>query len=226
MADKKWTGRELALDLADTLRAANKMAWVEMPLGSVMFSSPQRADVLCINKSYMHPNVMIYEVKVSVDDFRGDITRGKYKGYFASANQVLFAVPQGMVKAADLPQDGVGLIARNDNGWHVVKAGRRQEFNLDGNMLLALLMRGYECQVLEWRSAERRAEGARVYTDLHQAFSLYGVKLAKELAEARALVKGADELRGEINEALGEDYAHFGDAAASLKHEVHKLLKQ
>lgn len=222
----EWTGRALAEDLAAQLRSDQWMVWTEMPLGSVLFESPQRADVLAIRKSYTNPVVKIFEIKVSVNDFRGDVARQKYTGYFSSANYVLFAVPQGLIKACDLPQNGVGLIVRGDKGWHVVKAGRHQDFTITTNMLLALLMKGYEDHCRDYRSPQRRAAGALTYTTLSQAFKDYGVKLAQDLAANKKLITVAEDLRKEISEAMGRDFTTFGDGASYLRIEVAKLIRQ
>jgi hypothetical protein len=223
---KQWTGKELAEDLARHLQEAGWMVWTQIPLGSVQHSSPQIADVLAIPKSFVHPTVMIYEIKVSRADFFGDIARAKYIGYFKSANQVLFAVPSSLVKATELPQDGVGLIVRNETTWHVVKAGKRQDFRPGEELLLKLLMRGYHDHYQEYRSKKRRDEGAKEYTTLSKAFHDYGVQVAKDIARGSEILHASDEFLKEISAIMGKKYDNVSGAVRDLKWDVERLMNQ
>jgi len=226
MNSKEWKGRELSEDLAQYLCNENWMVWTNMPLGSVEISNVQIADVIAIPKSFAHPIVKIYEIKVTRGDFFGDIGREKYKGYFKSANQVIFAVPSNLVKVTELPDDGVGLIVRNETSWHVVRAGKRNDYKLTEELLLKLLMRGYEEHYQNYRSKERRDHEAKVYTSLKQSFHDYGVKVAGDIANASAIVKTSDELLKEIGELMGKDYKNSYDAANDLKEDVEQLIRQ
>lgn len=224
---KEWKGRELSEDLASYLQSANWMTWTNIPLGSVQ-NSPgvQIADVLAVPKSFTKPIFKIYEIKVSRADFFGDVGREKYKGYFKSAHYVLFAVPQGLIKAAELPQDGVGLIVRTEDSWHVVKSGRRSDFQIGIELLLKLLMRGYQDHFIEYRSKKRREEGAKQYTDLNQAFYDYGIHVAHDIAHAQKFLKTADALLKEMGPIMGRDYSSLGEGVLALQQDIEKLMRQ
>ncbi len=224
---KKWTGKELSEDLARTLQGENNMTWVNIPLGSVQMSSPQVADVLAINKSFTNAQLKIYEIKVDRGDFSGDVARGKYQGYFKSAHLVYFAVPQGLVKKDELPADGVGLIVRTESTWQVVKAARRTDFKIGTELLLKLLMRGYEDHWQEYRSKKRRDEEAKKYTTLRQAYYDYGIKVAEDIANAQQIKADAEQCVKDIEKVMGKDYHQsFRGAASALKDNVDKLLAQ
>lgn len=223
----KWTGKTLSEDLARTLQSANWMTWVNIPLGSVMHSSPQIADVLAVSKSFAHPLVKIYEIKVDRSDYFTDVDRDKYLGYYKSAHQVYFAVPQGLIKTAELPQNGVGLIVRSESTWHVVKASRRRtDYALGVEMLLKLLMRGYEDHWQNYRSEERRSQEVKKYTTLRQAFHDYGVKVGQDIARSQEIVKVANDLLREMGRVMHKDYEKSSDAASDLKRDVNQLMKQ
>ncbi len=226
MRAKEWTGRELAEDLARTLQSEDMMVWVNLPLGSVQLSNVQIADVVAVNKSFANPLVKIYEIKVDRGDFLGDVGRLKYQGYFRSANQVYFAIPQGLLKVGELPQDGVGLITRTDSTWHVVKAARRTDYKLDVEFLLKLLMRGYEDYWQRYRSKERREQEVKVYTSLKQAFYDYGVKVAKDIASAQEIKALSETFLKDISKLMGKEYATSYDAIADLKKDVQTLMSQ
>jgi len=221
----EWTGRSLSEDLAETLQSQNCMTWVNIPLGSVMYGC-QVADVLAITKSYANTLVKIYEVKISRSDYLSDVQRDKFSGYFKSAHQVYFAVPSGLIKVAELPGNGVGLIIRNENTWHVVKAAKRTDYKPGVELLLKLLMKGYEDHWQKHRSETKREEDIKKYTTLQQAYSDYGVKVARDIAQGQELVKEATELTAKIGKLMKKDYKAFPEAVHDLKRDVDKLMKQ
>jgi hypothetical protein len=111
------THDELASDLAAHLRASGDViAWENMQMGP---SGSPRPDVYIMQKSYSRFTPMAYEVKVSVSDFRSDVTSGKWQSYLQYASGVVFAVPLGLINKDDLPK-GCGLIVRGE-GWRHVK---------------------------------------------------------------------------------------------------------
>ena len=69
---------ELADDLAAHLRADRRMVWTNIQLGP---SGSPRPDVYAFFKSYVDPRPMAYECKVSLSDFRADVTAGKWQSY-------------------------------------------------------------------------------------------------------------------------------------------------
>jgi hypothetical protein len=61
-----------------------------------------------------------YEVKISVADFRRDVTAGKWSSYLKFAAGVIFCVPAGLIKKEDVPT-GCGLMIRSESVWRTVK---------------------------------------------------------------------------------------------------------
>lgn len=137
--DKTWKHDELMHDLAGHLRAnTSRMVWENMQLGG-MWS--ERPDVYTLNKSYSKPTPLAYEIKVSVSDFRGDITSGKWQKYLNEAAGVIFAVPKGLVTKADIPV-GCGLMTRGEESWHTVKRPTIQKVKLSQDTMLKFLIDG------------------------------------------------------------------------------------
>jgi hypothetical protein len=58
----------------------------------------RRPDVYALPHSYSKFCPVVYEIKVSVSDFRADVTASKFTKYFKYASAVVFAVPEGMLK--------------------------------------------------------------------------------------------------------------------------------
>ena len=114
----KWGHDQLANDLAEHLaKNTDRIIWTDMQLGPA--GSP-RPDVFSIPKSYSNFKPLAYECKISVSDFRSDITKGKWQSYLKFASGVIFAVPKGLINKDDVPK-GCGLIVRSESGWRMVK---------------------------------------------------------------------------------------------------------
>lgn len=83
-------------------------------------SGSPRPDVYTLPKSFSRFTPLSYEIKISVADFRRDVTAGKWQKYLEFSAGVIFAVPAGLIKKEDVPP-GCGLIVRHDGMWRTVK---------------------------------------------------------------------------------------------------------
>lgn len=135
---KTWRHDELLRDLAEHLHSPERMLWMDMQLGP---SGSPRPDVYTMNRSYAKPRPITYEIKVSVSDFRSDITKGKWQSYLEFSSGVYFCVPAGLISKADLP-NGCGLMVRGDEGWRAFKAPTLQAVSLSSNVYMKLLIDG------------------------------------------------------------------------------------
>ena len=135
---KKLSHDELANSLALHLINESRMVWEDIPVGKVHSVRP---DVLTIEKSYSSPNPISYEIKVSVSDFRSDVTKAKWKAYLDFSYGVVFAVPKGLVTKADIP-NGCGLMTFNGEFWNTVKRPTLHPSKLNDELLLKLLISG------------------------------------------------------------------------------------
>lgn len=219
----EWNGKSLAENLAKSRDQNTWITWVQIPLGSVQMSNVPVADVIAIRKSFTNPNFIIYEIKVTRSDFLSDVNRGKYRRYFNDCCQLYFAAPKGIIKADELPE-GTGLIVRGDNGWRVLKAAPRREHIPDQQLLLKLLMRGYEDHLVQWKQYDRLKN--LEYKGLKEASLQYGIKIAQDLANASELIEQADKIKDEIGNILGEKYDTVLSAIFRLRSNVDDLLNQ
>lgn len=113
-----WAHDDLAKDLAAYLRgASDRLVWTDMQLGPA--GSP-RPDVYTVPCSFARFQPVAYECKISVADFRRDVTAGKWTSYLRFAAGVIFAAPAGLLKKEDIPP-GCGLIVRGPDGWRSLK---------------------------------------------------------------------------------------------------------
>lgn len=220
-----WNGKSLAEDLAATRDQEHWMTWVQIPLGSVVehYGKIPVADVIAVRKSFANPTFIIYEVKVSRSDFNADVNNGKYRKYFEDCHQLFFAVPSGLVSQKEIPED-TGLIVRSENSWHVIKAAPRRELKLSEELLLKLLMRGYEDRLIQWKQYDRLKN--LEYKGLKEASLQYGIKIAQDLSNASELIEQANKIKDELEKLLGEKYDTVLNAVFRLRSDVDTLLAQ
>lgn len=116
---EKMTHNALAEDLAQHLRAGTgRMVWTDTQLGP---SGSPRPDVYSLDKSFSNFKADAYEIKVSVSDFRRDITAGKWQSYRPFAHRVWFAFERGLVPISDVPRE-CGVILRGEGGtWRAAR---------------------------------------------------------------------------------------------------------
>ncbi|HEF4837334.1 TPA: hypothetical protein SAO52_002054 [Burkholderia vietnamiensis] len=113
-----WAHDDLAQDLAAHLRgASDRLVWTDMQLGPAGSPRPDAYTVPC---SFARFQPVAYECKISVADFRRDVTAGKWTSYLRFAAGVIFAAPAGLLKKEDIPA-GCGLIVRGPDGWRSLK---------------------------------------------------------------------------------------------------------
>ncbi|WP_312903611.1 MmcB family DNA repair protein [Stutzerimonas nitrititolerans] len=192
MAEKAWGHDELAHDLAQHLRMnPEHVVWENMQMGP---SGSIRPDVYLLKKRYSTFAPVTYEVKVSVSDFRSDVTSGKWQGYMNFSSAVVFAVPAGLVSKADIPA-GCGLIVRHAEVWRMVKKPTIQHIEtLPRETWLKLVIDGID-----------RAIAQRDEVRVRHAPHPYGVqqilrkKVGDEVAE---LVARAMKARDSVEQAI------------------------
>lgn len=134
---------ELMIRLADYLGSiSGRMMWTDMQLGP---SGSPRPDVYAMDKSFAHPKPVAYEVKVSLSDFRSDVTKGKWQSYLDFAGAVIFVVPRGLITKNDVP-NGCGLMTYNaeTDTFASVKKPTLHPVKLPERVMLKLLIDGVD----------------------------------------------------------------------------------
>jgi hypothetical protein len=131
----------LAADLAGHLRTDTRMTWCDIQLGP---SGSARPDVLTIDKSFVRPNITVYECKVTRSDYMADVTAGKWQSYLKFAGAVYFAAPAGLLKPSEIPER-CGLMVRHDSGtWRAARRAVRDPREMPFAAMLKLLIDGVE----------------------------------------------------------------------------------
>jgi hypothetical protein len=174
------------------------MVWCDMQLGP---SGSPRPDVYALDKSFAHPRAITYECKVSVADFRADVTAGKWQSYLGFSSGVYFAAPAGMLRKEDVPK-GCGLIVRGDEGWRTLRAPTLQAFRLTADVCMKLLIDGRAQEVGPTIKAERRHYGAT---------AAIAKKWGKETAQILADIEGARARRDEMEAEASMQKRRIGE---------------
>jgi len=180
----KWGHNALAHDLAEHLRQNTaRIVWEDMQLGP---SGTARPDVYALPCSFSKFCPVVYEVKVSVSDFRADVTAGKFTKYFAYASAVVFAVPDGMLKKTDIPE-GCGLMVRKEGGWYTVKGPTMRPIDtLPRDAWVKLVIDGIRRETERTRLSMRTAP---VYVQETRLARRHGQEIASLVSQAYSAKK-------------------------------------
>lgn len=217
----KWGHDQLAQDLAKHLaQNSDRIIWTDMQLGP---SGSPRPDVYSIPKSYSGFKPLAYECKVSVSDFRSDITKGKWQSYLRYASGVIFAVPKGLIGKDDIPK-GCGLIVRSENGWRMVKGPTLTPIanDLPKDYWIKLVIDGVD-RSLRYQRAQQGFE----YRARRKIQEKYGDELAMALSRRDQAQSSLDYRTEEIQKQLGDIdvIRHAERQRSSLESEKQELEK-
>jgi hypothetical protein len=210
-----WKHDDLAHDLADMLRGGDRVVWEDMQLGP---SGSPRPDVYTVPKSFANFRPLAYEVKISVSDFRRDVTAGKWQSYLRYASGVVFAVPAGLIDKSEIPK-GCGLMIRGENAWRTVKGPTLSRVeNLPLEAWLKLFIDGFgRCDTpIKARSADawlhsakaRKVLGekvARLVLDVASAESWAKYEIDRLSAKREGAVEEQRKLAEEIKARAASD---------------------
>ena len=205
-----WTHDDLARDLAMHVLSTKRLVWCDMQLGPA--GSP-RPDVYALDKSFAHPRAITYECKVSVADFRADVTAGKWQSYLGFSSGVYFAAPAGLLKKEDVP-NGCGLIVRGEEGWRTLRAPTLQVFKMTQSVCLKLLIDGRDNEVRPTVKRERTTYGATA-----KIAKRWGEETAKILAD----LEWARSRRDHWEREAKEHRERIGDIDANIQKRVDSL---
>ena len=203
MAD--WTHNGLLADLAAHLARPERMLWTDMQMGPA--GSP-RPDVYTMAKSFVKPNPIAYEVKVSGADFRSDMKSGKWLKYLAFSYGVIFAVPRGLAVKQDLPALA-GLMVRSGTGWRTVKAPTLQPCELPAEVMLKLLINGVEREY-----SVARCRGQARYAEMDGLRSALGDRVADAVRDISAQEEYLEQLK---NDAASIRQRHEDSRVATME---------
>lgn len=101
---------DMILDLL-RVRHANDVFVAECKDGPSQSGNYHRIDAWAMKRSWVHPLVIAYEIKVSRSDFLGD---KKWMGYLPYCNEFYFACAHGIVSPAEVPAEA-GLLVGSKN---------------------------------------------------------------------------------------------------------------
>jgi len=204
------THDDLARSLADHLRGTHRMVWCDVQLGP---SGSIRPDVYTVDKSFARPAPTAYEIKVSVPDFRSDVTTGKWQTYLRVACGVYFACEVGLLSKSDVPAH-CGLLVRHPSGaWRAAKRATLSPVTVPQDAFLKLLIDGVEregpiVRRKEWSLYVAQTTARKQFGDLVGAVIHDRATVEYETGEmrrrAQGIVAGAEEQAARIRREADE----------------------
>ncbi|WP_020408950.1 MmcB family DNA repair protein [Hahella ganghwensis] len=189
----KWKHDDLLNDLAEHLNTPEKMVWRDMQMGP---SGSKRPDVYVMRKSYSNPKPLSYEIKVSVSDYRSDVTSGKWQSYLKFSCGVYFCVPQGLISKQDLPA-ACGLMIRGENGWKSLKAPVLNPCTLPQDTMLKLLIDG-----IERADSKHRTKAINTYLLNCKVREHFGEDVAQTITDLVAARANLRDIQSEVDSIL------------------------
>ena len=107
-------------------------------------------DGLAIYKSWTHPKIVGYEIKVSRSDFLRD---NKFYLYMPYVHELYFVVPTGLIDRNELPNE-IGLIYYNPDKKTLLtkKKATYQKIEVSSEMLLYIIMNRLDSERLPFTS--------------------------------------------------------------------------
>lgn len=144
--------------LVENRLAMHFIVFAEVGIGSrwLQGSNLPVPDVMTLRYSYTRPDVTIYDIKSSKQDFSQDVNKAKYKRYLTFCDRFYFAMPIGLLRKNEVPEDaGLIVYSPGKNTWSVVKASPRHTAMLDRIHWQSLMMAKYATQRTARRLKER-----------------------------------------------------------------------
>lgn len=162
-------------------------------------SGSARPDVYTLPKSFSRFTPLSYEIKISVADFRRDVTTGKWQKYLEFSAGVIFAVPAGLIKKEDVPP-GCGLIVRHEGMWRAAKGPTLKHVpTLQRDAWMKLLIDGVDRQ---YREVQPRSASA--WHAQQNIRKKYGDKIANMLGDVQHAESNLFHLQEQLKaEAVG-----------------------
>lgn len=216
---------ELQKDLAEYLRQCEFMTFTEVQIPGC---ENGRVDVVAIKPHvYAIKDLRAYEVKLTKQAFYADVSKNKWYKYMGVFHRIYFAAPEGLLKKSDIP-DEAGLIVRNENGWHVVKAPKyHKPERLNEDSVLALLYHGYEESRVMRRLNDRIAAEENI--PLSKKARQIGWEISRRLSTERVgeVEEWASDIAKILEESLGIEikYENNGGLRLPYKYQLEHILK-
>lgn len=199
--------------------------------GPSQFRSHNRMDGWAMKKSWASPLTIVYEIKVSRNDFMQDI---KWRAYLPCGNEFYFVCPTGLIDTSECPEEaGLMYVSRTGNRLYTKKKSPYRDIKVPEEVYRYILMsrvvvgREYEIDLHHMRGRqywerwleskkEDAAIGARVSQRITQ---MAGDEIVKTRRENERLKSENDDLQKfkRAAEELGIDLRRTWDIRRRVK---------
>jgi len=180
--------------------------------GPTQYGSHLRMDAWTMAKSWAHPRVRVYEIKVSRSDFLADT---KWPGYLPYCNEFYFVCPAGLIDKTEVgEQAGLLCVSKTGTMLYTKKKAPYRDVEVPESLYRYLLMnRARIGRERELTVNDDNAEYWQRWLEDKSSKMLIGRSASKELA-ARVANRIA-EVEAE-NERLTEDMSKYAEVKKYL----------
>lgn len=151
--------------------------------GPTHYTSHVRMDAWAMNKSWAHPVVSAYEVKVSRADFLKD---NKWPAYLPLCNQFYFVAPAGLIDLSELPAEaGLLTASGKDNGARLLtkKKAPHRDVQIPEEVYRYILMCRVAIAPEHHAAQEDRTAHWRRWLNAKQDNQLLGYEVSKRIRQ-------------------------------------------
>lgn len=219
---------ELIDKLVENRLAMNFIVFAEVGIGSrwLQRSNLPVPDVMALRYSYTRPDVTIYDIKSSRQDFLQDVNKAKYRRYLTFCDRFYFAMPIGLLRKNEVPEDA-GLIVYSSakNTWSAVKASPRHTATIDRIHWQSLMMAKYATE----RRARRLKERIVWKENLSVADRVKNLsyEVALKIREVEGVDQKIKDIKKLVAEGLGIDPEElYKRSEWDLRNCIRKVIKR
>jgi len=190
-SEKKVTSTDIKRALAKIQNKDRTLFLTEVKDGATGRSGLRILDAVAIKKSYTHPQITGYEIKISRSDFAGDV---KYATYVPLCHKFYIVTPKSLVKKEELHHD-VGLIWYDNGKLTVKKHPPYRDIEISANMRLYIIYSRLEADRIPFYSSEKEYYEQWLENKLsnRDLGVLVKNKLVSEIVELERKLKKADD---------------------------------
>lgn len=134
-------------------------------------------DAFAMKKSWAHPCITIYEIKVNRNDFLND---NKWMKYLPFCNEFYFICPKDLIKENEIPKD-VGLRYISGSRVKTIKKAPYRSSSIDNDIFRYILMNRIDNDRYPFH--RDKAHYLQDFIDHKITFHQLGEKVSREIAE-------------------------------------------
>lgn len=174
----------------------------EVKDGPTQYGTHYRMDAVAVKKSWAHPCVTAYEVKVNRQDFLRD---EKWPVYLNYCHKFSFACPEGLIQKDELPPEvGLYWYRGSNRPFKILRHPVYRTVEIPESFFMYVIMS--KIQSDRWPFFDGKEEYFREWLEnkrhMHEVGINFGYQIAQKIADLRREVRKANGKAEEAKEAV------------------------